>query len=56
MTAVQTWTDVAPSAMNSAASFQVLMPPMPEMGKLNSRCRASWPTMLRAIGLTAGPQ
>jgi hypothetical protein len=30
---VQTWTLAAPSAMNSAASRHVLMPPMPEIGQ-----------------------
>ena len=32
MAAVQTCTVPAPSAMNSAASRQVAMPPMPEIG------------------------
>ena len=55
--AVQTCTLVAPSAMNSAASRQVLMPPMPEIGKPGtSGSRAISPTMRSAIGLTAGPQ
>ncbi len=41
--------------MNSAASRQVAMPPMPEMGSpRTSRARAA--TMWSAIGFTAGPQ
>ena len=57
MAAVQTCTFCAPSAMNSAASRQVEMPPMPEIdmpGALPSR--AISPTMRSAIGLIAGPQ
>ena len=55
MTAVQTWTLVEPSAMNSAASRQLAMPPMPEIGTMPGS-RASAATMWSAIGLTAGPQ
>ena len=35
MMAVQTCTLVEPSAMNSAASRQLAMPPMPEIGRPN---------------------
>ena len=57
MAAVQTCTGPEPSAMNSAASRQVVMPPMPEIGLPRvSASRAISATMLRAIGLTAGPQ
>jgi hypothetical protein len=58
MTAVHTCTLVAPRAMNSAASRQLAMPPMPEMGTVTrgSRVEASWLTMKSAIGFTAGPQ
>ncbi|MNT52601.1 hypothetical protein D3C71_1890180 [compost metagenome] len=57
MAAVQTCTVPQPSAMYSAASFQVVMPPMPEMGR-PAVCgsRAISATMFWAIGLTAGPQ
>jgi hypothetical protein len=43
--------------MYSAASRQVVMPPMPEIGR-PAVCgsRAMSATMLSAIGLTAGPQ
>ena len=55
--AVQTCTLAAPSAMNSAASRQVLMPPIAEIGRpLQSGSRAISPTMCSAIGFTAGPQ
>jgi hypothetical protein len=54
---VQTCTEPAPSAMNSAASRQVVMPPMPEIGRpWVSGSRAISATMLSAIGFTAGPQ
>ena len=56
MTAVHTCTLVAPSAMNSAASRQVAMPPMPEIGTVMRGSRASAATMWSAIGFTAGPQ
>jgi hypothetical protein len=57
MAAVQTCTLPAPSAMNSAASRQVAMPPMPEIGMPRvSGSRAISATMFMAIGLTAGPQ
>ena len=56
MAAVQTWTLVEPSAMNSAASRQVAMPPIPEIGIFTRGSRASAATMCSAIGLTAGPQ
>ena len=56
MIAVQTWTLVEPSAMNSAASRQVAMPPMPEMGSPTSGSAAQRCTMFSAIGFTAGPQ
>ncbi len=42
--------------MNSAASCQVAMPPMPEMGMPIFGCLAIAETMLSAMGLTAGPQ
>ena len=43
--------------MNSAASRQVVMPPMPEIGMPQvSGSRAISATMLSAIGFTAGPQ
>ena len=41
MTAVHTCTLVEPSAMNSAASRQVEMPPMPEIGTVMRGSRAS---------------
>ena len=57
MAAVQTCTEPAPSARNSAASRQVSMPPMPEIGRRrHSGSRAISPTMFSAIGFTAGPQ
>ena len=57
MAAVQTCTVPAPSAMNSAASRQVAMPPMPEIGRPRvAGSRAISATMLSAIGFTAGPQ
>jgi hypothetical protein len=57
MAAVQTCTLPAPSAMNSAASRQVVMPPMPEIGNPRvSASRAISATMFMAIGFTAGPQ
>ena len=56
MTAVQTWTLVAPTAMNSAASRQVAMPPMPETGKPIFGSPQMALTMLSAMGFTAGPQ
>ena len=53
----QTCTEPAPRAMNSAASRQVVMPPMPLIGlPPASASRAISATMLSAIGLTAGPQ
>ncbi len=56
ITAVQTWTLVEPISMNSTASRQSPMPPMPEIGMRTSGSCAQAPTMLSAIGLTAGPQ
>ena len=57
MAAVHTCTVPAPSAMNSAASRQVPMPPMAEMGRPRvSASRAISATMFSAIGRTAGPQ
>ena len=56
MMAVQTCSDEAPSNRNSAASCQVAMPPMPEMGMPMPGCLATAETMLRAMGFTAGPQ
>ena len=54
---MQTCTVPDPSAMNSAASRQVVIPPMPEMGiPAVSGSRAISATMLSAIGFTAGPQ
>src|SRR5258706_2719506 len=57
ITAVHTCTVVDPSSMNSVASFQVLMPPMPETGALE--VMGSWAmvvSIFSAMGLTAGPQ
>ena len=57
MTAVHTWTEPAPSAMNSAASRQEPIPPIAEIGlRCVSGSRAISATMLSAIGRTAGPQ
>src|SRR6266481_5698284 len=56
MMAVQTCTLVEPRAMNSAASRQLAMPPMPEIGSWTSESAAQLWTMLRAMGFTAGPQ
>ncbi len=56
MTAVQTCSDDAPSSRNSAASCQLEMPPMPEIGMPMPGCLAMAETMLSAIGFTAGPQ
>ncbi len=57
MAAVQTCTVPAPSAMNSAASRQVVMPPMAEIGMpWVSRSRAISDVIDSAIGFTAGPQ
>src|SRR5436309_3128296 len=42
--------------MNSAASRQLPMPPIPEIGTRTSGSCATEATMLSAIGLTAGPQ
>ena len=57
MAAVQTCTLPAPSAMNSAASRQVVMPPMPLIGRPRvAGLRATSATMFRAMGFTAGPQ
>ena len=56
MTAVHTCTLVEPSEMNSAASRQVEMPPMPLIGMRMPASRASAATMWSAMGFTAGPQ
>ncbi len=57
MTAVQAWTVPAPSAMSSAASRHVAMPPIPELGSPRvSASVAMALTMWSAMGLTAGPQ
>ena len=56
MIAVQTWTLVEPRAINSAASRQLLMPPMPEIGRPTSGSAAQFCTMFSAMGFTAGPQ
>ncbi len=57
MAAVQTCTFPAPSARYSAASRQVVMPPMPEIGSPKvSGSRAISLTIDSAIGFTAGPQ
>src|ERR1700744_6488982 len=56
MTAVHTCTVVAPSSMNSAASRQLEMPPIPDIGKRDCASLAIDETMFNAIGLTAGPQ
>src|SRR5574341_1411763 len=42
--------------MNSAASFQVAIPPMPEIGIRTRGSPATAETRCRAIGFTAGPQ
>ncbi len=56
MAAVQTCTVPAPSAMNSAASRQVVIPPMAEIGRpAQAGSRAISDTIDSAIGLTAGP-
>ncbi|MNE51050.1 hypothetical protein D3C80_1456580 [compost metagenome] len=55
--AVHTCTAPLPRAMNSAASRQLPMPPMPQIGKPRvSGSRAISATMFRAIGFTAEPQ
>ena len=56
MAAVQTCTVPQPSRMNSAASCQLAMPPMPDMGRAPAGSDCTCCTMLSAIGLTAGPQ
>ena len=57
MAAVQTCTVPAPSAMNSAASRHVVMPPMAEIGRPRvSGSRAISLVIDRAMGFTAGPQ
>src|SRR6185503_10526861 len=57
MTAVHSWTDEEPKSMNSTASDQLEIPPMPEMGSpLVGGSVAIELTMFSAIGLTAGPQ
>jgi hypothetical protein len=58
MTAVQTCTEVQPSSRNSAASCQLPMPPMPEMGTGGPSTVSAMTccTMFNAMGLTAGPQ
>ncbi|MNN45847.1 hypothetical protein D3C81_1601990 [compost metagenome] len=57
ITAVHTCTAPLPRAMNSAASRQLPMPPMPQIGKPRvSGSRAISATMFRAIGFTAEPQ
>jgi len=54
---VQTCTFPAPSDRNSAASRQVVTPPMPLIGMPAVSCeRAISATMFRAMGFTAGPQ
>ncbi len=54
ITAVQTCTLVEPISMNSAASRQVAMPPIPEIGTVTCGSRAQSPTMFSAIGLSSG--
>ncbi len=57
MTAVQTCTLPQPNEIYSAASRQLLMPPIPEIGRLRvCGSRAISETMLSAMGFTAGPQ
>jgi hypothetical protein len=53
---VHTCTDEQPSRMNSTASRQFEIPPIPLIGSLNPGSRARLATMCSAIGLTAGPQ
>src|SRR5579872_7100402 len=56
MAAVQTWTEVEPSSMNSTASCQLATPPIPEIGIPTFGCLATDDTMWSAIGFTDGPQ
>ncbi|MNJ65379.1 hypothetical protein D3C77_613880 [compost metagenome] len=57
MAAVHTCTAPQPRAMNSAASRQLPIPPMPLMGRPRvAGSRAISATMFRAMGLTAEPQ
>ena len=51
---VPTATAVAPARMNSTASCQLLMPPMPMRGTFTAW--ATWYTMRTATGCTAGPE
>src|SRR5436190_10189214 len=57
MAAVQTCTVVDPNSINSAASFQVLMPPIPETGTFDvtGSC-AIVASIFNAMGFTADPQ
>ena len=56
MTAVQTWTVLAPRRKNSTASRHVPTPPMPEIGSWKRGSRARAAHMCSAMGRTAGPQ
>src|SRR5437764_15413491 len=56
MTAVHTCTVVHPRTMNSAASRQLEIPPIPLIGKPTCGSFATDETMFKAIGFTAGPQ
>ena len=56
ITAVQTCTLVEPISMNSTASRQSEIPPIPEIGMPTPASFAQAPTMLSAIGFTAAPQ
>ncbi len=54
MTALHTWRVEAPSKRNSAASSQVPIPPMPEMGVFTAWAMVA--TAFKAIGFTAAPE
>src|SRR5699024_10639540 len=54
--AVATCTLDDPISINSTAVCQSEIPPIPEIGTLIRGCLAHSPTILSAIGLTAGPQ
>ena len=51
-----TWSVDAPSKINSTASLQFSIPPMPEIGSCTLGCCAQFFTMFMAMGFTAGPQ
>jgi hypothetical protein len=53
ITSVHTCTELDPRRMNSTASRQLEMPPMPLMGSRKRSSRASAATMCIAMGFTA---